>query len=494
MHTTAETRRRPRLAVLAVAAMVLTLLAPPTTATAHSNSCMPTVSSVLHAVVEAVNVFAPVIESRAAECTEQFEDVEPVMERDYVVAAADQPAARGKGAASSAPTSKAPCKNGLAAGMFPCKNVNMWSHVPMADLGDEFFVNDMWGWTDGKDDYALVGGATGMHVVDISDKLRPVVMGIVPSAKEGPRLFWRDIKVFEDRAYIVSEHTDHGVQVFDLTRLRDWDGEYTTWEADARYTGIGSSHNIGINTETGYAYVVGAAPFEGGTPPEDCGNGIHMLDVNEPGEPNFAGCFQEHDYVHDVQCVIYRGPDSEHRGKEICVNSNGIDYGGENYLSIVDVTDKSNPIGLARVPYETSGYSHQGWLTEDQAYFMHGDEGDEFLGRVQNTTTRVWDLTDLDDPTIATTFFNDTPSIDHNMYTEGDQLFQANYTTGLRVLDVSDPTDPRETAFFDVYPENDAATFEGGAWNVYPYFRQPNVVAVSSIDRGLFLLHPTGRG
>jgi hypothetical protein len=33
-------------------------------------------------------------------------------------------------------------------------------------------------------------------------------------------------------------------------------------------------------------------------------------------------------------------------------------------------------------------------------------------------------------------------------------------------------------------------TFEGGTWSNYPYFRQQGVVAVSSIDRGLFILQP----
>ena len=47
-----------------------------------------------------------------------------------------------------------------------------------------------------------------------------------------------------------------------------------------------------------------------------------------------------------------------------------------------------------------------------------------------------------------------------------------------------------EVAYFDVYPENDNASFEGGTWSNYPYFSQKGVVAVTSMDRGLFILQP----
>ena len=40
-------------------------------------------------------------------------------------------------------------------------------------------------------------------------------------------------------------------------------------------------------------------------------------------------------------CVVYNGPDTEHRGKEVCFGSN------ETRLSIADVSDKSNPVALA---------------------------------------------------------------------------------------------------------------------------------------------------
>jgi hypothetical protein len=44
-----------------------------------------------------------------------------------------------------------------------------------------------------------------------------------------------------------------------------------------------------------------------------------------------------------------------------------------------------------------------------------------------------------------------------------------------------------EAAFFDLYPANDNASFEGGTWSNFPYFHQKKVVAVSSMDIALFV-------
>src|SRR5690606_20150628 len=94
---------------------------------------------------------------------------------------------------------------------------------------------------------------------------------------------WRDIKVYENYAFIVSENTNHGLQVFDLTDLRDWDGTFTTYEVAAHYTGHGNAHNININEETGFAYSVGAGPFSTGQLPN-----VVTIDAPSPA----AGSYQ----------------------------------------------------------------------------------------------------------------------------------------------------------------------------------------------------------
>jgi hypothetical protein len=65
-----------------------------------------------------------------------------------------------------------------------------------------------------------------------------------------------------------------------------------------------------------------------------------------------------------------------------------------------------------------------------------------------------------------------------------------NYRSGLRVLDISraSTANLQEVGYFDVYPVDDNAAFNG-TWSNYPFFKS-GVVIVSGIEQGLFVLRP----
>ncbi len=375
------------------------------------------------------------------------------------------------------------CSAGSAAG-FPCRGIELLSFLPLAQLRvpASAEVNDMWGWTDASTSrqYALVGRTDGVTFVDVTDSVNPRVLGELPSPTGSST--WRDVKVYDDHAYIVADgNQGHGVQIFDLTRLRDVSA-FQTFGEDGRYTGVSSVHNIAINESTGFAYTVGNNGA--GNP---CGPGLHMIDLSSPKTPTFAGCFADlatgramTGYTHDVQCVVYAGPDSDYADREICIGSN------ETAISIADVTDKENPVAVSMASYPTASYVHQGWLTEDHRYFLQNDELDELSGTVSSTRMLVWDVTDLDDPILVKEHFGPSGAVDHNMYVSGDLLFHSNYHYGLRVIDVSNPVSPVEVGHFDTHPQEDQAGFKG-SWSNYPWFAD-GVVGVTSAQEGLFLL------
>jgi choice-of-anchor B domain-containing protein len=375
------------------------------------------------------------------------------------------------------------------ASIFGCRQVDLVAFLPVQSIGGERGVelNDIWGWTDpqtGKE-YALVGRVDGTSFVDISDPENPVYVGQLPKTEGAPGSTWRDIKVFRDHAFIVADGAaEHGMQVFDLTRLRNAQNPPVAFTEDAHYDRIHSAHNIVINEDTGFAYTVGNSA--GG---ETCGGGLHMIDIKDPKNPRFVGCFsdpstgrQKTGYTHDAQCVLYRGPDPDYQGREICFGSN------ETALSIADVTDKENPRAIAVAEYPNVGYTHQAWLTEDHRHLLMDDELDELNGLVDNTRTLIWDVSDLDDPVLIKEFLNpNTTSIDHNQYVVGDKVFQSNYIAGLRVLDISDIENPREVGYFDTVPYGSDAPRFDGSWSNYPFFKS-GVIVVTSGDEGLFLL------
>ncbi len=391
-----------------------------------------------------------------------------------------------------------PCENGLAAG-FKCSNVDLLSFLTLSELGGgtvpgtvpsdsvpDITVNDMWGWTDplSNIEYALVGRTDGMAFVSLENPKEPLYLGQLLRTGGTPVSHWRDVKVYANHAFIVADRaSQHGVQVFDLTQLRNIQNPPLTFQETTIYDGIASAHNIAINEASGFAYVVGATM--GG---DTCGRGLHIIDIQNPANPKFSGCFADHStgregsgYTHDAQCIIYAGPDGDHQGKEICLGSN------ENAMSIADVTDKENPVAISRAVYPNFGYVHQGWISENHRYFFMDDETDELRGFTTQTRTLVWDIEDLDDPVLLKEHFGVTTSSDHNIYIRGNYMYQSNYASGLRILDVSDPANPTEIGFFDTVTATVDAPGYDGSWSNYPFF-ESGVIAFTSRKEGLFLV------
>lgn len=366
------------------------------------------------------------------------------------------------------------CVDGQAA-IFPCRNVALESFVSLRNLNGgngNAMANDIWGWSKSGREFALVGLDVGTSFVEITDPNNPVVLGKLPTKTSDSS--WRDIKTYDHYALIVSEALGHGMQIFDLDRLLTAT-PYETFTEDAHFGGFSNAHNVFVNEDTGFAYAVGT---------NNCLGGLQMVDMTNPLSPTDAGCYGSRGYTHDVQCVIYNGPDTEHNGKEICFASN------EDTVDIIDVTNKASPILLSVFDYENDQYTHQGWLTEDHTYFLVDDELDEYFGAVSNTRTLIVDVSDLDEPELVNTHFSSTGAIDHNQYVKGHYSYQANYRAGLRILDIEDIENGSltEVAYFDTYPADDSAEFNS-AWSNYPYY-DSGVVVISDIERGLFVVRP----
>ncbi len=379
------------------------------------------------------------------------------------------------------------CSDAGTVGGFDCSEVDLVSFLPVKDLGGArgIMVNDIWGWTDPETgiEYALVGRMDAMTFVSLQDPANPLYLGELPLTEGATANMWRDVKVYADHAFIVADGAGpHGVQIFDLRQLRDVENPPVTFGETAHYDGIFSAHNIVMNEGSGFAYVVGASM--GG---ETCGGGLHMIDVRDPTDPTFAGCFSDPatgragtGYSHDAQCIMYDGPDTQHQGKEVCFGAN------ETALSIADVSDKSNPVPIATATYPNPGYVHQGWISDDHRYFYVNDELDELSG-VERTRTLVWDIEDLDDPVLVKEHWGETSSSDHNLYIRGQFMYQSNYVSGLRILDISDPANPKEVGFFDSVPVGENSPGFAGSWSNYPFF-ESGVIVFTSMREGLFVV------
>ena len=223
-------------------------------------------------------------------------------------------AMRAKGAARVALSAAGPggdddgtCVDGVASGEFPCSEIDMAAHIGIEDFAvlseltglpeeesDIAIFNDIWGYTDQETrrEYALLGATQGMIVIEVTVPSSPEIIGILPSQgydifedDQAEGNFWRDIKVFDGHAFIVSEQTDQGMQVMDLTALADVDTSEgpVAFEAIANYDKFSSAHNIAINVDSGFAYAVGT---------NTCLGGIEMIDISDPDQSGRCGLLQ----------------------------------------------------------------------------------------------------------------------------------------------------------------------------------------------------------
>ena len=359
--------------------------------------------------------------------------------------------------------------------MFDSENMIMLAWIPLSEFpGGHGSGNDCWGYTSPSGrEYAIMGLQKGYGFVEVTDPASPVLLDVVT----GPSSSWHDIKIIGHYAYGVSE-AGSGIQVIDLSRIDEGIVRHVT---DKTQAGHSSTHNIVANPGSGYLYLAGANIANGG---------LVAVDTVDPENPTIVGQWSDM-YVHDAQVVSYdSGP---YAGREIAFCLSGFSGGWSSTgLRIVDVTDKSNMFTISEAFWSGAGYSHQGWLSEDRRYIYINDELDEDQGSVSVTTTRIFNVEDLGSPSFVGTFTSGSTSIDHNLYTRGDRIYEANYRSGLRIFDASDPTQPVQVAYFDTYPGSDSANFNG-AWSCYPYF-DSGTILISDIERGLFLVRELDSG
>ncbi|QEG23276.1 LVIVD repeat protein [Mariniblastus fucicola] len=388
-------------------------------------------------------------------------------------------------------------------GPFAASRVDLLSNLTLEEIGGggSVLANDCWGWTDSASSrkFAIIGLTNGTSFVEVTDPLNPLFLGKLDTTEAGQNRAWRDVKVYNDHAFIVADGSgnDQGIQTLDLTQLLTVDpASPESFTATSVYSGFAWSHNVVINEATGYGYVVGANTANNSRYHR---GGLTILDFSDANNITEVGSFSGDGYTHDAQAVIYSGPDSTYLGKEIVFACN------EDTLSIVDVTDKSNTSLVARSPYPESSYSHQGWLSEDHRFFYLNDELDEYNhargpdgdfgtdddGDPIPTKTHIWNVEDLDNPSYEGFYEGVEKTIDHNLYVKGDFIYQANYSSGMRILqiDSADPTSLTEYGFFDTFMANDNVNFNG-AWSVYPFFDygDDDVIIISDRQGGMFVV------
>ncbi len=304
--------------------------------------------------------------------------------------------------------------------------------------------NDCWGFVSGGDEYSIVGYRRGTFFHRVTDPYNPVQVGYIP----GPSSLWRDIKVYRDHAYIVTEGTGvgQGMQIVDISNP---DAPFL---ANTYSGSFNSSHNLYIDTATARCYVVGT------------GSGMHILDIGtDPINPIWLGNWSNH-YIHDLFVLNDTAYVSPY-------------YSGT--MKILDVSDPGNVTVMASHFYSAAA-NHNAWLLGDHNFLLTSDEASR--GHV-----RCWDISDFSNITEISDYqiLGFTNSA-HNVLVIGMVAYISYYKNGLRVVDFSDPYNPVEIGFYDTHPEWSNSTFAGN-WGNYPFLPSGTLIA-SDEQHGIHLL------
>ena len=310
--------------------------------------------------------------------------------------------------------------------------------VSFMDFGQN--VSDITGFYQDGREFGVIGLQNAAAFVDITDPSNPVELGRI----SGGNSIWRDLKYWDRHVYIGTEASD-GVKV---VSVNDPDNPTLV----STISDFGNSHNIHIDMD-GYLYVVGASTHD-----------VWIYDLTMPAFPQLVGTWSG-EYLHDIE--VYN---NKLYGAAI--------YSGLFY--IVDVSDKTNPTTL--VSYNTGGgyiSTHDCAVTEDEKYLFTGDENTG--GHV-----KVWDIQDYGNINLVAEYMTNPSHSAHNLYVRPgtNLLIISYYADGTRILDISDPTNPVEAAYYDT------SNIEGlyvGNWGTYAYLPSGYIIS-SDIETGMYIL------
>ncbi len=350
---------------------------------------------------------------------------------------------------------------------FDSSGVDLLSNIPLADFPDaQTGATDIRGYVSPSGgEYAIIGLSKGTAFVNVDVPTNPIITGYIDR-------LGLDMSTFGNYAYVTGG--PWGLQIVDLIDIDS--GVVTLVNTTDLGVGFEYAHNLHINPDSGFLYL--AMPNLNGH------LGLTVVDLNtDPVNPTVAGTWTDTDpfvVCHDVHVVSYTtGPNA---GKEIAFCP-----AEDDGLKIVDVTDKGNMFTLSTLVYPNTTYAHQTRLSDDGQFVFLGDEGDEQSDPdVTYTITYVINVSDLSNPTLQAAFSNWLCAVDHNMMVRGNYLFEANYSSGMRVFNVCDVNNVDEIGHFDTHPEDNVQDFVG-AWGVYTQLPS-GVVLVSDWQRGLFVL------
>ncbi len=333
-----------------------------------------------------------------------------------------------------------------------------------ASFAHDNTYNEIWGYANNGREYAIIGSTAGTHIFDITDVNNVDTVDFIAGRVQGGQIIHRDYDTYQDYLYIVADEGASSLQIADLSFLPD--SAPLVYDDD---NFIVKSHNIFIDTTSGYLYTCGGVTDFGP-------NQLSIYALNpDPTNPQFLlNCelgvpFWNANigYLHDIYVR----------------NDTAYCNAGPNGLFVVDFSNLLSVQGLGSITtYLHQGYNHSGWLDDSGDHYALADEN-------HGLRVKILDVSNLSNINVIDTIGSnvvDTLSIPHNLIFKNDFLYVSYYFDGLYVFNTSDINNISLAGYYDTSTRPHQDNKYEGNWGVYPFLPSGKILA-SDMQEGLFV-------
>lgn len=350
---------------------------------------------------------------------------------------------------------------------YPSQNINLIGHWynPTQDPEPVYGIQyqGIWGWYDSttQREYAILGASDGTYFIDVTNPATPVVCDYVPAVHGD--LIWHEIKTYQNYCYIISDdNAPNSFIIADMSYLPDSvhvvRNDNSIFERCHTIYVEGDNLWCGSVTGDNNAFFYSMAVYDLSADPTTP-TLLRTLNQDYPTTPN---------HVHDMFV----------RGDTVYASC------GYDGLHIYKFGTSFAEIGVMTT-YPESGYNHSSFLTADGSTLIFMDEVPSGRG------IKSLDVSNMGNLTINQVFRSNQGNTPHNPYILGnDDLVAANYTDGVQIFNISNPSGIYRTGYFDTdtlinYPNYSQAYH--GCWGAYTDLPSGLLLA-ADMQNGLFVL------
>lgn len=343
-----------------------------------------------------------------------------------------------------------------------------WKIQLVKHLKPDVYFSGCWGWYDPvkNREYAISTSKKGTWFVDITD----AVNAYIADSVIGPPInIWREVKTYKNYCYIISDDYLNTFQIIDMSYLPD-------------SVHVIASPHLGVLRQGHTLWVDGHYLYVGG--PRDAQGTLHNMGIfnlhPNPQNPQFLRWLSDDypsiSYVHDM----------------FVRNDTVYASAGNQGLFVFKYDTLINKFFLlgSLTNYLENGYNHSSALTTNGQTLVFMDEVPAGL------SIKIANVTNLSNIQVANYLkpYNNNNFVAHNPFIKGNQFLIAScYQDGTLIYDISNPSNPVLTGYFDTYLQAGAHQSGNympgydGNWGSYPFFPS-GLILSNDMKNGIFIL------